>query len=377
MKALILQRVIPEYRVAVFRDITRNENFDISLIIGHSIEGSKAKNSNDLSGIRFIQLPTKCVSMFGRLFTWHVGLLRAIKEARPEVIVCEAESHFLGYLTAIVYKILLSPQTRLLLWCFYSLPGVEHERSLLHLWVKKNARHFFDGFISYTSYGKAKLISSGISPDKITVAVNVCDTESLVCKDASLLISKDDSKKTFGVEGKFVVTYVGTVDEAKKPEVIIDLADRFREKNFHFFLIGSGPLEESLRSRVIELGLHNITVTGRIVEDLPRYYRATDIVVIPGRGGIVISESMCFGVPVLVHQADGVEYDLVRQGETGVILRSGELTEFESELTALSESPDKVRKMGECARQLINDKFNTKSMAGAVIGSIETIYLNR
>ena len=40
---------------------------------------------------------------------------------------------------------------------------------------------------------------------------------------------------------------------------------------------------------------------------------SADVVVVPGRGGIVISEAMVHGVPVIVHQADGTEYELVHE----------------------------------------------------------------
>lgn len=117
--------------------------------------------------------------------------------------------------------------------------------------------------------------------------------------------------------------------------------------------------------------MSNITVTGRVTESLAHYYRASDVVVIPGRGGIVISEAMCFGLPVVVHQADGVEHDLVRQGVTGTILSSGSIEDFAGELLRLSESPDSVREMGKNAQRLILETFNTKTMAAAVVSAVE------
>ena len=48
-KCIILQRVIPSYRVAVFRYITCSNELDMSLLIGDSIKQSKAKNADDLS----------------------------------------------------------------------------------------------------------------------------------------------------------------------------------------------------------------------------------------------------------------------------------------------------------------------------------------
>ena len=46
-------------------------------------------------------------------------------------------------------------------------------------------------------------------------------------------------------------------------------------------------------------------------------YCKADIVYVPGRGGMIISEAMAFACPVILHEADGTEYDLVINGKTG------------------------------------------------------------
>ncbi|MEH6347737.1 MAG: glycosyltransferase family 4 protein [Bermanella sp.] len=372
MKVIILQRVIPSYRVAVFREICFNKNHDISLLIGDDLKESKGKNARDLSGIRHKKVRSKAVSILGRVFTRHIGLFSELRSSKPDVIVCEAESHFLGYLTAIIYSLFFSRKTKLILWCFYSLPGIDQERTKFHAMVKTISRNCFDGFISYTSFGKKYLLSKGISENKITVATNVCDTQLFIDKNRSLDITKEQAKKILGVEGKFVASYIGTVNEVKRPDVILDLAKRFDGKDFHFFLVGAGPLEGVLKKHVSDQKLTNINVTGRITDDLALYYRATDVVLIPGRGGIVISEAMCFGVPVILHQADGIEYDLVINGFSGSRLVSGSVESFEGELDALYKEPDCLGEMGKNARELIIDSFNTSTMAAAVISAIDS-----
>ena len=375
MKILILQRVIPNYRVCVFKEITANKIHDISLIIGQDLNGSKAKNAGDLSGIKYTLLPARGINLFGRFLTIHIGLLSTIKKACPDIIVCEAESHFLGYLTAIFYKFFFDRKTKLILWCFYALPGKSRKRSAFHALIKRFVRVYFDGFISYGDYGKKHLITNNIPEHKITVAVNVCDTKLFLEKDAALDISKEEAKKKLGVENRFVASFVGTLDSVKKPDLILELARRFEGEQFHFFIIGTGPLEDSLRYSTTVDEILNVTITGRVTDRLAEYYRASDVVLLPGRGGIVISEAMCFGVPVIVHQADGVEYNLVHNGLTGTILRSGDVNDFEAELRNLSRFPRRSIELGKNARHMIINSFNTHSMATSILSAIESTYV--
>lgn len=372
LKAVILQRVVPSYRVSVFKSITNDPNVDVSLVIGENLKEFKAKSAGDLSGIKHKLLAAKAFVINGRTFTWHKKLLHTLRQTAPDVIICEAESHFLGYWTAIFYKLLFSPNTKLVMWCFYVLPGSKGERSLLHRYIKALSRSFFDGFISYTSMGKSYLQSIGVDGSRITVAVNVCDTNKFLELDSKFTLNKISAKKILGVDGKFIVTYVGTLDDVKRPELVLEISRLVGVNNFHFFLVGDGPLKSTLSAIIEKKYILNVTLTGKITDNLALYYRASDIVLIPGRGGIVISESMCFGVPVLVYQADGVEHDLVIQNQTGIIVENGAPDDFAIQLQNLSCDIAHVEKMGATARALIISKYNTNSMANEVIQKIKS-----
>lgn len=372
-KVIILQRVIPGYRVAVFREITANREFDISLIIGDSLKEFKAKNANDLTGVRNLCLPATAINIFGRVMAQHKGLIKTLKNARPDVIICEAESHFLGYVSAILYKIIHANNIKLIMWCFYALPGIEKERTPLHAFIKKVGREFFDGFISYSSFGKNALLSKGFRRDKITVAVNVCDTGHFLSLDAELHIEKASAKRAIGVDEKFVVSYVGTLDEVKRPDLLLHISKHLDINDFHFFIIGSGPMEDALAYQVKNNNITNVSLTGRLGSDLPLHYRASDVIIIPGRGGIVISEAMCFGVPVIVHQADGVEYDLVIPDKTGILVDSANASDFSMQIKRLSENIELLNHMGINSKNLIKEKHNTESMSHSVIQSIKSV----
>lgn len=336
------------------------------MIIGDDLEESKAKNATDLSGIKLTRLPARSLTIFGRVFTVHKGLMRQMRKAKPDVIICEAESHFIGYWSAIIYKVFFSPKTRLVLWCFFSLPGLTEERSIFHATIKKIGRLFFNRFISYTTYGKEFLIAKGLSASNISVAVNVCDTDHFLDLDSKLLLSKESAKESIGSVGKFVVSYIGNLDEAKRPELLLEIGRIMRKDNIIFNIVGGGPLEISLRTRIEVEEISNVKFVGKIINELPIYYRASDVIILPGRGGIVISEAMCFGVPVIVYQADGVEYDLVINGHTGIVLNTGSAEEFAQNLRDLMKQSQHTTKIGESAKMLIKQIHNTEAMSKSI-----------
>lgn len=375
-EVVVLQRFIPTYRVAVFEEIVEQADFKITYVIGENVDGVKAENADDLTSLNVIKLKSKGLNIFGRTLIWHFGLLKTLLKLRPNVVVCEAESHFLGYLIAIAYKIFMLGGPRLILWCFYVLPGREGDRGRVELVARKLIRSFFSSFISYAEMGKTYLIKQGIDPSCIHVAHNVCDTKKYLSKSACLNITKREAKSKLRLEDKFVVSFVGTLDTAKRPDLIIELAKIIRQDNVHFLIIGDGPLKKQLENKVRVNALNNVTLTGRVSEDISVFYRATDVTILPGRGGIVISESMCFSTPVIAYQADGTERDLVLNNDTGVILPSGDIDRFSESIKVLADDKLLCEKMGVNARELILSKMNTRNMASAVVLAVRTQIAN-
>jgi glycosyltransferase involved in cell wall biosynthesis len=198
----------------------------------------------------------------------------------------------------------------------------------------------------------------------------VCDTKKFLDKSASLKLTKREAKIKLNLDTKFVVSFIGTLDLVKRPALIIELARTLRNENIHFLIIGEGPLRKQLQDEVHKSDLTNVTITGRISDAISLYYRATDLTILPGRGGIVISESMCFSTPVIAYQADGTELDLVLNNDTGVILPSGDIDLFSKCIKALSGDLDRCEQMGINAKHLILSKMNTANMASTVLQAV-------
>lgn len=75
-----------------------------------------------------------------------------------------------------------------------------------------------------------------------------------------------------------------------------------------------------------------------------------------GKCGLKILQYMAAGLPV-VGNAVGVQSDLIRDGETGFLVRTPQ--EFASAVRRLAENPDLRRRMGRAGRQRVCREFNT------------------
>jgi glycosyltransferase involved in cell wall biosynthesis len=290
------------------------------------------------------------------------------------VIICEGESHFFGYLQAIFYKIFLRREVKLIHWCFIALPGEDLSKKRLISSVKSFFRKFFDGFLVYSSYSKKRLLEiGGVPENKIFVATNVGDTSKNIKLADGLCKSKKEIKTSLGIRNNFTAVYLGTLDENKRPDLLLEIAKMEQAKDINFLFLGSGPLLEPLRNSVKELGLQNVYLPGRVVDSLPQYLKASDVLVIPGRGGIVISEAMAYSLPVIVHMCDGTEYELIQDNLTGVHLTNGDIQDFSCAIFGLASNSKKCIRMGSLGRKMIETKFNTGNMVKQIKLAIERI----
>ncbi len=363
---IYLQRFIPSYRVSLFKRLTINNKNKSVVIYGNNVQNSKVKNSENLKNVEVKKLKMISFSIFGRMLYYQFGLLSYFKHNSPKIIVCEAESHFLGYIIAIFYKVFYNHKTKLILWCFYRLPGNSKERTIFHYLIKKIIRFFFSGFISYSTFGKNFLISEGENYKNIAVAVNVCDTDYFLNIVNKLELNKIDAKSLINQNKKFIISYVGSLEKSKKPDLILNIASQLDPNKFHFNIIGKGSLFLDIKKKIKSKNINNVDIHGYIGEKLPIYYRASDLIIIPGRGGIVISEAMCFGTPVIVHQADGVEHDLINNNVTGFIVSKGSTNDFCEVIRHVSENKSALEKISFNAKKLIYNFFNSKTMANKI-----------
>lgn len=334
IRIAVLQRVCTDYRAKFFRYITNHKKYEIKLFIGENVPNSKINSTFNLEGIKVNKLTTKFYSIFSRRLVWHHGLYNALKEYNPHVIVTEGESNFLNMLQAIWYH-MKNPSVKLVCWTLGAIPGKPY--SVLD-WIKKCYINKFNAFIVYSSYGKRYLENLGCSSKEIFVAVNVADTDGILQKNEIELKTTKQVRLQLNLPDLFTVLYSGSMTENKKPDILLSVAEKFQDNLINFVFVGKGPMLSSLIKRIEEKKLTNIFLIGAVSEKMHLYYQACDVVVLPGRGGIVISEAMAWKKPVILYQADGTEFDLIEDGKTGRILSDGSVLSFYETILYLKQN---------------------------------------
>jgi len=126
---------------------------------------------------------------------------------------------------------------------------------------------------------------------------------------------------------------------------------------------GSGPLESRLR----ETAPGGVTFLGHVAP-ATRLYERNAIVVVPSRGegfGMVALEAAERGRAAIVADVGGLP-EIVADGETGVVVPSGDAEALAAAIVELARDPDRVRSLGAAARVRAAGQFSARAAADGV-----------
>jgi glycosyltransferase involved in cell wall biosynthesis len=175
---------------------------------------------------------------------------------------------------------------------------------------------------------------------------------------------------SFSVDNPTVL-FVGRLVENKGPLEFVRAAEKLR--NAHpevtFKMIGTGPLQAKIEESLLDHGNSDLLETVEYVESMPETMADADIFCRPSYSEglpLTLLEAMASGLPVVVSDVAGVG-DILDDGDTGLLVKPGNVDTLVSNLDYLLENPDEAIAMGERARETVLDGYTWDSRSESVV----------
>jgi len=178
--------------------------------------------------------------------------------------------------------------------------------------------------VSITRSFAADLISRGVPESKIDVVMSGTnlDTFKPRAKDQEIV-------QEYGLQGRFVIGYLGTLGIAHGLENALRAADLLRDTNIVFLFVGSGAAAQKLENLARDLDLRNVIFVDRHRnEDMPRFCSVCDLALVHLRNKEVfrtviptkVFDSMAMGIPILFVGPVGEGSTLVENHGAGIVV---------------------------------------------------------
>lgn len=368
IRVAISYRVLQSWRVPVFQRLSEIKGIDLCVFYADDFEGTKVKSYSGIVNFKTVKLPTKKISFKtsnGHAYIpYNPNLYKKLEEFRPNVIIVEGASNILNNLVCFFYA--KRKKCKIIQW---GLGELEGRKKSIH---RRLADVFFhtierqsDAAIAYSSYGAQYYKNLGLAESSVFTAVNVIDTEKRIF-ELKRYCNENNLRYPSPVPIQNKLVFIGSLSENKNIDLLIKSFKKALEHlpNLTLDIIGNGPFRSSLEKLVDELNLNSeISFKGNQTFLSPYLYDAS-LMVLPGLGGLAISDSLIHGVPVLCGIGDGCEKDLVTNN--GVILKNITLDSLCTEIVSIFSSPERLENLRKNAQKFERSNFNINNYVSVI-----------
>jgi phosphatidylinositol alpha-1,6-mannosyltransferase len=227
-----------------------------------------------------------------------------------------------------------------------------------------------DAVIANSDHTRATLIQMGVPPERITLIHPGVDTDvfrpGLPCEDL---------RQSVGVvPGRKLILSVGRLSRRKGFDMVIRSLPLLLQQGLdvRYALIGIGEDHDYLSGLARELGVEDhVKLLGHVSpDDLPRWYNACDVFVMPNREingdnegfGMVFLEAAACGRPVIAGQ-DGGTGSAVSDGVTGYRVDGKQLESVVEKLADVLGDGQLATRLGQAGHARAHSEFNWPSIA--------------
>ena len=310
MKLFILQTVIPDYRSKFFAELKKQLCDEFGFACGDNYFEKSVRTDWSIKSIYRIRNHY----FFNRKILFQSGMFR--KAIAAKVLVLELNPRILTNWIILVIRKLVNKKT--VLWGHAWPRDGENSRSdFVRGWMRKLG----DIIVTYTERQSEEL-KKKMPRQKIVFAPN-----SLYFKKEMNVSSKLDPLD---------VIYVGRLTKAKKPLILLKAFSMLTEslpEGARLIIVGEGPEKESLLSFIKKNNMRDrIQILGHISDFhvLENLYSEALFSVSPGYVGLSITQSLSFGVPVLISKDENhsPEIEAVIEGENSLFFDTDNIDDF-------------------------------------------------
>ena len=345
-----------------------------------------------VDGIRVVRVWTYLAANSGmvrRIANYLSFMLSAtmacLRLPRPDVVVATSPQFFCGWAGVLVSWLKWRPlvlEIRDLLPESISAVGAMRKGIVIRFleWLERRMYRAADHIVA-VGRGYADNIAGKVDVgDRISVVMNGVDLQQFQPQEC------DDKFLTeYGLTGKFVCSYIGTIGMAHGLDVVVEAARLLKGQgrdDVRFCLVGDGARRESIQQLAREKGVEELVVfTGRQPKErMPTILASSGACLIHLRGcelfGTVIPskifETMAMGRPIIMG-VQGEARDLVEAAGAGLVMQPDSAESLVDCVDQLIEDPELRGRLQTRGRDFVRENYNRDELAAEMLATLQQV----
>jgi len=247
--------------------------------------------------------------------------------------------------------------------------GAIKKRRVIHL--LENVETFLyqkaDRIVCLTRAFKRHITARDVEPNKISVITNGADLQQF-----NPLPKNNSFREQYQLDGKFVVSYIGTHGMAHSLGTALHAADILKsQKEIQFVLVGDGAERENLLAQKEQMGLDNLLMLPQLEKQkIPEIIAASDACLVLLRKSDLFKtvipskmfEAFAMCRPIILG-VDGESREIVENGRCGVYVEPENAAMLAQKVEELSGDKDLCEMYGASGRRLVETQYNRDQLA--------------
>jgi glycosyltransferase involved in cell wall biosynthesis len=224
--------------------------------------------------------------------------------------------------------------------------------------------------VTITEAQRAAIVAEGVSEARVSVIPNGVD---------AAFFEEAAARRT---DGKFVVTYIGTLGMAHRLETLLEAAHLLRDDaSVEFRIVGEGARRAALEARAKELRLTNVMFAGeRPRGEVPQWIAGSDacavllrrnevfLTVVPSK----MLEIMAAGRPIILG-VEGEALALLERARAGIGIAPENAAQLAAAICRLRDDAALAAQLGANGRAFVRQEFRRETLAEKYLELLERV----
>ncbi|MBD3792518.1 MAG: glycosyltransferase family 4 protein, partial [Campylobacterales bacterium] len=181
---------------------------------------------------------------------------------------------------------------------------------------------------------------------------------------------------------EIIFMYIGSLEERKGIDVLIAACEKIVSRSqWKLILVGDDRSNDAYAQQVEQVGLADqvefigVVQSGKINE----YLAQADVFVLPTRfdgWGAVLNEAASLGKPIISTDQAGAAYHLIREGETGYMVKAGDADALAKAMQYYVDQPEQIPLQGKKSLEIFQN-FTPEKSAELFVSNIQKFLVHQ
>jgi len=324
--------------------------YDITVIVP---QGSKLIPRLSALGIEVVELKGRGDSSFN--IASLLRYIKVIKRISPDIV--NAHSSLAFRIAALFCRVPVRISTR---HCAYPTPKIYNFRIAKRI-VGALCSRLSTHYIAVANAARDNLLDRGIPREKISVIINGADSLYEITQD-----EKKALRKRLNIpQNAKILIICARLEACKGHKFLLSSLAQDELCGVYLLVLGSGSLENELKSQAKALGIDGRVRFLGFVSDISPYMNIADININCSVGTetscIALSEGMSLGKPCVASDYGGNPY-MVRDGINGLLYPAGDIKKQSRAIARLCEDRYLYNSLSDGAKSRFLTELNAENM---------------